>query len=166
MKTPIAITGLASLSPLGSTHQEQWNAYMQPSTAISWDDDLQAPVSKITKDAMAIIDRIREENTHYKKLDNSVLYAMATAREAIIQSGWKDGDFGINIGSSRGATQLFETYYDAFAKAKTTSTHASPSTTLGNIASWVAQDLQSTGPEISHSITCLLYTSPSPRDRG
>lgn len=154
MKTPIAITGLASLSPLGNTHQEQWNAYMQPSTAISWDDDLQAPVSNITKEAVAIIDRIREENTHYKKLDNSVLYAMATAREAITQSGWKEGDFGINIGSSRGATQLFETYYDAFAKAKTTSTHASPSTTLGNIASWVAQDLQSTGPEISHSITC------------
>lgn len=154
MKTPIAITGLTSLSPLGVTHQEQWNAYMQPSAAISWDDKLQAPVSKITKDAIAIIDRIREENSNYKKLDNSVLYAMATAREAIAQSGWKDGNFGINIGSSRGATQLFETYYDAFAKAKITSTHASPSTTLGNIASWVAQDLQSTGPEISHSITC------------
>ena len=30
----------------------------------------------------------------------------------------------------------------------------SPTTTLGNIASWVAQDLKSKGPEISHSITC------------
>jgi 3-oxoacyl-(acyl-carrier-protein) synthase len=27
-------------------------------------------------------------------------------------------------------------------------------TTLGNISSWVAHDLQSSGPEISHSITC------------
>ncbi|MEP0263123.1 beta-ketoacyl synthase N-terminal-like domain-containing protein [Dokdonia sp.] len=154
MKTPIAITGLASLSPLGVTHKEQWDAYMQSSTAMSWDDTLQAPVSRITKEASAIIDTLRAENSHYKKLDNSVLYAIAAAREAIIQSGWKDGDFGINIGSSRGATQLFESYYDAFAKTKTTSTHASPSTTLGNIASWVAQDIQSTGPEISHSITC------------
>jgi 3-oxoacyl-(acyl-carrier-protein) synthase len=25
---------------------------------------------------------------------------------------------------------------------------------LGNISSWVAHDLQSSGPEISHSITC------------
>ena len=31
---------------------------------------------------------------------------------------------------------------------------ASPTTTLGNISSWVGHDLQSTGPEISHSITC------------
>jgi 3-oxoacyl-(acyl-carrier-protein) synthase len=33
-------------------------------------------------------------------------------------------------------------------------TLASPTTTLGNISSWVAHDLQSSGPEISHSITC------------
>lgn len=31
---------------------------------------------------------------------------------------------------------------------------ASPTTTLGNISSWVAQDLRSTGFEMSHSITC------------
>lgn len=31
---------------------------------------------------------------------------------------------------------------------------ASPTTALGNISSWVAHDLQSSGPEISHSITC------------
>ncbi|MCS7074897.1 MAG: beta-ketoacyl synthase, partial [Bacteroidia bacterium] len=30
----------------------------------------------------------------------------------------------------------------------------SPSTTLGNISSWVAQDLKISGPDISHSITC------------
>ena len=33
-------------------------------------------------------------------------------------------------------------------------TLASPVTTLGNISSWVSHDLQSDGPEISHSITC------------
>ncbi|WP_299766908.1 beta-ketoacyl synthase N-terminal-like domain-containing protein [uncultured Dokdonia sp.] len=161
MKTPIAITGLASLSPLGVTDTQEWDAYLTSKTAISWDDTLQAPVSRLTEEAYATIDALREENTHYKRLDNSVLYAIAVARKAITQSGWKQGDFGINIGSSRGATQLFESYYDAFVNLpadrqehKTTSTHASPSTTLGNIASWVAQDLQSKGPDISHSITC------------
>ena len=34
------------------------------------------------------------------------------------------------------------------------STLSSPTTTLGNISSWVAHDLQTKGPEISHSITC------------
>ena len=33
-------------------------------------------------------------------------------------------------------------------------TLSSPTTTLGNISSWVAHDLQTEGPEISHSITC------------
>ena len=33
-------------------------------------------------------------------------------------------------------------------------TLTSPTTTLGNISSWVAHDLQTKGPEISHSITC------------
>jgi 3-oxoacyl-(acyl-carrier-protein) synthase len=31
---------------------------------------------------------------------------------------------------------------------------SSPTTTLGNISTWVAHDLQTSGPEISHSITC------------
>jgi len=31
---------------------------------------------------------------------------------------------------------------------------SSPTTTLGNISSWIAHDLQTQGPEISHSITC------------
>ena len=154
MKTPIAITGLASISPLGITDDEQWDAYLTSKTAISWDEVLQAPVARLTQEAYELIDALRNENAHYKRLDNSVLYAIATARKALEQSGWKGGSFGVNIGSSRGATQLFEKHYDAFAKANITATHTSPSTTLGNIASWVAQDVKSTGPDISHSITC------------
>ncbi|WP_299674460.1 beta-ketoacyl synthase N-terminal-like domain-containing protein [uncultured Dokdonia sp.] len=161
MKTPIAITGLASISPLGVTNTQEWDAYLTSKTAIAWDDKLQGPVSKLSEEAYTLVNALRQENTHYRKLDNSVLYAIVTARKAVEQSGWKQGDFGINIGSSRGATQLFESHYNAFANLpadrqehKTTSTHTSPSTTLGNIASWVAQDLKSTGPDISHSITC------------
>ncbi|MFC4635147.1 beta-ketoacyl synthase N-terminal-like domain-containing protein [Dokdonia ponticola] len=161
MKTPIAITGLASISPLGVTDHQQWEMYLNSKTAITWDEVLQAPVARLTEEAYARIDALRNENAHYKRLDNSVLYAVVAAREALAQSGWEQGDFGVNIGSSRGATQLFEKHYDAFAKLYadsqelgTTATHASPSTTLGNIASWVAQDLKSTGPDISHSITC------------
>lgn len=63
-------------------------------------------------------------------------------------------NFGINIGSSRGATGLFEKYHQEFLKSGKSSTLSSPTTTLGNISSWIAHDLQTTGPEISHSITC------------
>ena len=71
------------------------------------------------------------------------------------QVDWS-ADFGVNIGSSRGATELFENYYDDFKTNEfgKTATLTSPTTTLGNIASWVAQDLQTSGPDISHSITC------------
>src|SRR5690606_23524322 len=45
-------------------------------------------------------------------------------------------------------------YHSEFLEQKKTSTLSSPTTTLGNISSWVAHDLGSQGPEISHSITC------------
>jgi 3-oxoacyl-(acyl-carrier-protein) synthase len=81
--------------------------------------------------------------------------AILTSRKAIENAGWQQGDdFGINIGSSRGATQLFEKYHSEFIATGKTSTLTSPTTTLGNISSWVAHDLKSKGPEISHSITC------------
>jgi 3-oxoacyl-(acyl-carrier-protein) synthase len=49
---------------------------------------------------------------------------------------------------------LFEKYHQEFLETGKTSTLSSPTTTLGNISSWVAHDLKNNGPEISHSITC------------
>ena len=71
------------------------------------------------------------------------------------QAGWTtDDDFGINIGSSRGATEIFETQHQNFIEKGRVDVLTSPTTTLGNISSWVAHDLKTQGPEISHSITC------------
>lgn len=101
------------------------------------------------------VQSLREAEPKYKNIDNSVLYAILASRNAAKQAGWNKGhNFGINIGSSRGATRLFEQYHSEFLQTGMSSTQASPATTLGNIASWVAQDLKSTGPDISHSITC------------
>ena len=80
---------------------------------------------------------------------------MLVSRKAMATAGWTQEDtFGINIGSSRGATDLFEKHYREYVATGKAQTLASPTTTLGNISSWVAHDLQSAGPEISHSITC------------
>ncbi|WP_144668596.1 beta-ketoacyl synthase N-terminal-like domain-containing protein [Dokdonia sp. Hel_I_53] len=154
MKTPIAITGLGSISPLGTTLEEQWEAYQHKPTAIRWDEKMEAFTATLTEEGKAAVKDLKKENTAYLRLDPSVLYAIIAGRKAVAQAGWKDGDFGINVGSSRGATQLFEKYYEAFKKRNITPTLTSPSTTLGNISSWLAQDLKSTGPDISHSITC------------
>jgi 3-oxoacyl-(acyl-carrier-protein) synthase len=49
---------------------------------------------------------------------------------------------------------LFEEHHAAFLKTGSVSSRTSPTTTLGNLSSWVAQDLGTTGAVISHSITC------------
>lgn len=154
LKTPIAITGLGSISPLGSNAEEQWNAYQETTTKIIWEEDLEAFTARLTPEGQKAIQAIRREDKNYLRIDPSVLYAIYAGRIAVTQAGWKDGDFGINVGSSRGATQLFEKFFETYKERNIVPTQASPSTTLGNISSWLANDLKSNGPDISHSITC------------
>ena len=157
MKNKIAITSLASFSPLGNTPEGIWNNYLSPKTLITTKEfnGKGQFVATIPAEIRKEIDRLRKEDSKYKALDETVLMAILTSRKAIENAGWHKGDdFGINIGSSRGATQLFEKYHSEFITIGKTSTLTSPTTTLGNISSWVAHDLKSKGPEISHSITC------------
>lgn len=157
MKTKIAITSLSSVSPLGKNPEGIWTNYLSPETLISTKefDGKDQFVAVIPAGIRNEIEVLRKEDIKYKALDETVLLAILASRKAIEKAGWKQGDnFGINIGSSRGATQLFEKYHQEFLETGKTATLTSPTTTLGNIASWVAHDLKSQGPEISHSITC------------
>ncbi|HRB72973.1 MAG TPA: beta-ketoacyl synthase N-terminal-like domain-containing protein [Flavobacterium sp.] len=156
MKNKIAITGLGSVSPLGDHPNSIWEAYGNPESYIRFLSvgDAVFPVAALAADVKQSIESLRFSDVKYKNLDDSVLYAIAASRKAVAQAGWNDGRFGINIGSSRGATQLFEKYHREFLETGSTATLASPTTTLGNIASWVANDLNNDGPDISHSITC------------
>ncbi len=101
------------------------------------------------------IQGIRDADKRYQSLDRSVLLSIGCARKLWDKTPWHKGEeIGINLGSSRGATALFEGYYHSFLTQKKLSSQASPTTTLGNLSSWVAQDLQVQGPHFSHSITC------------
>ncbi len=101
------------------------------------------------------IQGIRGEDKRYRSLDRTVLLSIGCARELWEKTAWRKGEeIGVNLGSSRGATALFERYYHSFLTRQTLSSQASPSTTLGNLSSWVAQDLQLQGAHFSHSITC------------
>jgi 3-oxoacyl-(acyl-carrier-protein) synthase len=157
MKTKIAITSLASISPLGKNPEAIWRNYLSNETLISTKDFNGKPqfVATIPQEIRNEIEELKKSEIKYKALDETVLLAILVSRQAIKNAGWKIGDeFGINIGSSRGATQLFEKHHKEFLETGKTSTLASPTTTLGNISSWVAHDLKNNGPEISHSITC------------
>lgn len=157
MQNPISITAIASISPLGKTLQETWKQYQNKQHCITKKifENSEALVAELSSEARQEVETLRLSDTKYKSLDNTVLYAIYASRQAVKQAHWNGYDnFGINIGSSRGATQLFEAYHDDFLKNNSAQTLSSPTTTLGNISSWVAHDLQTQGPEISHSITC------------
>lgn len=157
MKTPISITSVGSVSPLGSTVPEIWGNYMQDHHFLRKQDfsGKETFAAFLPEKLRSEIDTMRETNSNLKKVDDSVLFGVYAARNAVAAAGWKKGEeVGINIGSSRGATGLFEGYYKTFLETGKADTLASPATTLGNISSWVAQDLQSSGVEISHSVTC------------
>ncbi len=153
MLKPVYISAISSISPLGFSKDEIWENYLKPKHFFTVNDG--SLVAELSRGAKEEIERLKASDNKYKSLDNSTLFAVFSARKAIEEAGWKAKDnFGINIGSSRGATQLFEKYYDDFLKRNKTETLSSPTTTLGNISSWVAHDLQTKGPEVSHSITC------------
>jgi 3-oxoacyl-(acyl-carrier-protein) synthase len=153
----ISITALSSISPLGNDPQLIWENYLNVEHCFVQKNIDKAPtfVAPLEADSITKIEALKRSDSKYKFLDNSVLYAMEASRKAIKQAGWGENEvFGINIGSSRGATELFEKHHKEYLATAKAQTLASPTTTLGNISSWVAHDLQSSGPEISHSITC------------
>lgn len=151
----IYISSIASLSPLGHNATQIWETYTAGKPLFkkySFDGNV-AYAAKISEKHKILVDELRASDTKYRSLDNSVLFAILASREAVKAAGW-DENFGLNMGSSRGATALFENEHREFLETGKANTLASPTTTLGNLSSWVGHDLQQNGPEISHSITC------------
>ncbi len=154
----IAISGYGSISALGIKSESIWNRYRDSQHCFhqknfNGNQEWIAPLSSEAKELISSL--IKDKK--YQQLDPSVLYAIAASRIAVKQARWdKSEDFGINIGSSRGATSSFEKYHGDFIEngKQKVNPQTSPSTTLGNISSWVACDQNISGPVISHSATC------------
>ncbi len=157
LKDTISITGFSSISALGDSANEVLEKYQNGTHSFSFSQIGEAPawVGELAESKKKAVERLRHSDSKYRNLDNSVLYAIHAARKAVEMAGWeKDNEFGINMGSSRGATELFEKHHKDFLDSGKSSPLSSPTTTLGNISSWVAHDLNTKGPAISHSITC------------
>lgn len=157
MQTNISITGMGSISPLGADRANIWRQYLSDKPLLVGQQvgEELLPVGRLQEESYTLIREIRQENARYRSVDPTVLYALYASRQALQEAGWEQGkDFGVNIGSSRGATTLFEEYHQNFLEQGKCAPLASPTTSLGNIASWVMQDAKGQGAAISHSITC------------
>lgn len=157
VKHRISITAIATVSPLGSTREIIRKAYTSHAPTIQRQcfGEKEYWVAPLPEEEQKRLDQLRHSDAKYKNLDPTVIMALDVSRRVVAQAGWQAGDaIGINIGSSRGATHLLEQYHHEFITTGSTATLSSPTTTLGNVSSWVAHDLKSAGPEISHSITC------------
>ncbi|WP_240337145.1 beta-ketoacyl synthase N-terminal-like domain-containing protein [Rufibacter psychrotolerans] len=157
----IVVRGVGSVSGLGGTPEEILAAYASGKPAFTTMPALgtSVPVAPLAPSAERLLQQILQANPTYATLDRTVQLAILAARQAVAQAGWHPDDpgtTGVNLGSSRGATGLFEQFHADFLKTpeKRLSPGVSPSTTLGNVASWVANDVQAHGPVISHSVTC------------
>ncbi len=159
MNPAVAITGMGSISPLGSRWRDVRQSYMSMDTCIDVRtvDGRATPVAGLKPREDGLLNALREREPRFKRLDRSVLMAIHAACDAVADARWSDRNtVGINIGSSRGATHLLERHHEAYLNHPESRARplASPSTTLGNLASWVGQAIGSSGIAFSHSMTC------------
>ncbi|GAB3196851.1 3-oxoacyl-(acyl-carrier-protein) synthase [Pontibacter aydingkolensis] len=163
VKQYIVIRGTGVISPLGHDVASVNRAYTLgvPAFTTIFHNGEPTPVAALPASAEAALQTLAASNPSYRHLDRSVLMAIYAAKQAVAEAGWlNDGyasdDMAVNIGSSRGATGLFEQHYDSYQQSINGSTMpgTSPTTTLGNLSSWVAHAVNAGGAQISHSITC------------
>lgn len=160
-KKHIVIRGCGAISPLGFDAESMAGAYFagKPAFTSILHAGQPTPVAALPAMAEEQLQQLLLSNPVYKQLDRSVMMAVFAARQAAQQAGWlhpitaTDDDLAVNMGSSRGATGLFEQHFEAFQQENLSSA-ASPTTTLGNLSSWVAHAVNAGGGQISHSITC------------
>ncbi|MFD3003421.1 beta-ketoacyl synthase N-terminal-like domain-containing protein [Pontibacter toksunensis] len=163
-KSHIIIRGTGLITPLGHDAASVAAAYAAGTPVFSTvsHHGQVVPVAALPASAEAELEKLLQSDHNYRQLDRSVLLAIYAARQAAAEAGWlKEGtapadDLGVNIGSSRGATGLFEQHFSGYQQSNegALSSSSSPTTTLGNLSSWVAHAVNAGGAQISHSITC------------
>jgi len=152
----IVISDLNSISPLGCRKNDIINAYINNKSKISYSNTLNnKPVGIINdSESLKTIDFFLKDK-HLKKIDRTALLAIISSHN-IINSLKSNKNIGVNIGSSRGATTIFENIHKEFIIKGHSSipVNTSPLTTLGNISSEVANYFSINSINISHSVTC------------
>ena len=87
MKTPVSITALASISALGSTQNQIWDNYLNDNHFITEKqfENFSALVAQLSEEDKIAIEKLRNSDTKYRGLDDSVLYSIYVSRKAVQQ---------------------------------------------------------------------------------
>lgn len=142
MDSPLIIRGLSTISPLGTSRDEVARLLDDPSPpAVPCGERHDRPVFPLTSRGEELVRSVALEE-RFSRLDRVAHLAIAAVRGTLDAACGRHGEIGcVTIGSSRGATQSLErTISDFAADASKVPTETSPTTTAGNISSWVAQE--------------------------
>lgn len=184
-RSRVVVRGLGSISALGARREEVVGSYTagQPRLRRWRGPEAADATSEAAAESVSLgplpcgplaetseheLRAFLAERTRARKLDRSVGLALWAARRAFDEA-WSPADrsdveldsLGVAVGSSRGATGLWEQGYSAFLDSPSTlPPSTSPTTTLGNLASWVAQELGPRAQPITElSSTCSTALS-------
>ncbi len=150
----VIVKSIGSISALGKTKREVLNSYQKADHSFSMHPSGKwVGVISLTDDQIPL--GRDNENIPFYRLDRSVLLGMYAASVCSKEAQWNDEkEVSINIGSSRGATGIFEKYAHQFFAGEKLGPLSSPLTTSGNVSSWAAQYLGNSNHAFSHSVTC------------
>lgn len=109
----------------------------------------------LSKDVDAKLNAIEQKHKAFKGVDRSVLFVLYLADQ--LEQSIDPKGLGINVGSSRGATGLWEKNHKNFMDEEKLNIKSSPLTTAGNISTWLAQYLKTDSVTNSFSITCSSF---------
>jgi 3-oxoacyl-[acyl-carrier-protein] synthase II len=157
----IAISGFGSVSPLGDQREQIWKHYSDGNhylTSCNFNNHSYIAGS-LHPDAENALQELLKKIPRLKRLDRTAFLAILASAKAVEDAKWniaEDNKSLVNIGSSRGATELWEKFHTAFLAddKKETALLTSPLTTLGNVSSEVASFLSIDAVTIESSVTC------------
>lgn len=145
----VYIQELSCVSALGVTEAEAEKHYLHPAMLSVWKDG--QPVFPLAASAQQALDALLSEYGWLQRHSRTVQLAVLAA--SALQPA-KDIKTLVNIGSSRGSSDLWEHFHAAQLASQRLSPAASPYTTPGNIASSVGRYLAADSVALDHSITC------------
>lgn len=155
MPKAIYINQLVSVSPLGADRTQIKASFDRAQSKIQLREieGEQYPLAFINGEVAENLGNFLIQHRTYQRLDRSTQLALFACQGLDLETLDRT-TLGINIGSSRGATGLLENYYEEFTQTGQVSPYASPTTTTGNLSSWVGQHLGAGGVQFDQSVTC------------